>query len=1502
MNSKSPLKLIFFFLLLFQIIFQSIFYSAFAAQPSAFNNWAKTAKIAGAAVSIGISDVEITQMLDNMVAQKVTVIEADSDLSNYQSDSQFGLELDLIKKFSNAAHKRGLRVVWYIPALEAITINGKNIPHTMAKDHPDWVQKGINGLSNVFYGGGGQVFWVPTDAESAWMSPSSTGYRQYFFNRIKKLVKTGVDGLWIDVPIYADFGPTKWSGFNAEAVSKFEADTGMTRPSSENWSDPAWRRWIHWRHEELARFLTDLTNTARGINSQFSIYAETLPTDYNGGTVYGLDASYLKSIEGLTEIWEIDTMSNNVGMRNAREDDWVSFLSALKYARAATGNKPSWVFSYGKQANDAQQVMLQALIAGNNPYELKVPEMTSTVGSAFRTRMFNWSDIYTSHLFKAESTAKTGVFYSSESRDYVDKFAGLGMFATTDSGGDDLWWASSANESVYQRNYLAEYRGVIKVLAHEHIPFNALVKPDLNELNRYQTILLPNIEAISNSESNLLKQYVQQGGHLIITGPNPTGLDEYGNSRSNYALADVLGFNKSDPLPSSTTHNFGTGTISYYSSRLGKQYLVNNTASARSTIANNVRANSNINISTNADRRIYAETSQLGGQAGDQAILQFSNYIGLNGNFSVEPRTINVTYTVPELKQVSSVKVTNPDVLGTNLSNVSYTTNGSQISFSIPITQYAMVIVSFNNGQIPANNHTPAAGDDELETNINTSLDFTANTLFLNDGDLDGDTLTITQVEAISGTMGSVSNLANNSYRYTPSANFTGIDSLRYVISDGHGNSDEAIIHILVAPPSTLYYPETITLLTARPDGDDLTYFQQVDGNTYDIHYKTANGKHVIDWYATTTINEDPANIGQILIKNLGQYSLNNVTQKAYLYNYQNSAWELFETATVGSDDNYLVSKTLTSNISQYISAQKKMRVRIRGTRSSGDLYSWSDQLVWEITPTTPNNNIAPTAHPQSLETNKNTSKAIVLTATDPEGQALSYSISSQPQHGQLSGQAPNVTYTPNTAYTGADSFTFRANDGALDSNPATISINVLQTGGGNGISNPVSPNAISVNGNLNDWNQLQSFGLDGSDMSDPNAQVDWLEAWMAHDNDNIYLAYRNDGAINTATWWPWAIYLDTDSNKASGFQVNANLGADYLFEGGSLWHYTGTGNDWSWSYVSGVVSSVANNAAELKVARSLIGNPNNIRLLFIGNNSPFSATGIDNYPNASNTYFSYQLSAGNSNTPPVANSQSLNVQNNSSIAITLSANDAENDALTYSIVSQPTHGSLSGTAPNISYTPNTTYSGNDSFSFKANDTHADSNIATISINVTAAGSGGISNPATISIDGSLNDWANLQSFGQDGNDISMAGAQADWQEGWMAHDASNLYIAYSNYGAINTASWWTWEVYLDTDSDSTTGYNFNGVIGADYLLDGGTLWKYTGSGNNWSWGNSISATSNVSNNKAEIKISRSSLGNPTSIKAIFRAGNGVFTGNYAEEGVDYYPNNTTSPFQYNMP
>ncbi len=177
--------------------------------------------------------------------------------------------------------------------------------------------------------------------------------------------------------------------------------------------------------------------------------------------------------------------------------------------------------------------------------------------------------------------------------------------------------------------------------------------------------------------------------------------------------------------------------------------------------------------------------------------------------------------------------------------------------------------------------------------------------------------------------------------------------------------------------------------------------------------------------------------------------------------------------------------------------------------------------------------NDAPTATPQTLAMNKNTSLAITLSGSDIDSTTLRYFVVDNPAHGTLSGTEPNVTYTPDTNFTGTDTFTFRANDYELDSVPATITINISPT-----------------------------------------------------------------------------------------------------------------------------------------------------------------------------------------NTAPVAESHDVSLDEDSPTPVTLTATDVDEDSLSYSIVTPPAHGALTGLAPNMTYTPDANWSGADSFTFTANDGKVVSNVATISITV----------------------------------------------------------------------------------------------------------------------------------------------------------------------------------------
>jgi len=102
---------------------------------------------------------------------------------------------------------------------------------------------------------------------------------------------------------------------------------------------------------------------------------------------------------------------------------------------------------------------------------------------------------------------------------------------------------------------------------------------------------------------------------------------------------------------------------------------------------------------------------------------------------------------------------------------------------------------------------------------------------------------------------------------------------------------------------------------------------------------------------------------------------------------------------------------------------------------------SLCDQETVTITVHEPNQ--IPEAFDQALSTDEDTPLVITLTATDVESSPLTWTIVDPPDHGALSGNAPDLTYTPVLNYYGSDQFEFKVNDGADDSNTAIIAITI---------------------------------------------------------------------------------------------------------------------------------------------------------------------------------------------------------------------------------------------------------------------------------------------------------------------------------------------------------------------------------------------------------------------------------------------------------------------------
>jgi hypothetical protein len=514
--------------------------------------WVEEARIAGADLDSEMLETEIDALLLERQAQNASVLEIDTRLSDYLTDAEFNKEVAFLKVIAEKTHALGMKAVIYYPSLEVLTANGQTAEHSMFKDHPEWIQKGIDGTPNVFYGN--KEHWVEEGTESAWMSPNS-GYKDYFLKRVTALAKTGLDGIWIDVPVYLETG-TKWPGAEEGAAIVFKEWTaaqgmadgaGYDAPTVEDFTSPAFRAWIRWRHENLADFQDAVRTTGMAANPAFVTIVEDFPVDNMDALSTGLDSSWRRESKNLVRVYEIDSVSNRNGMQYSNNEDFDSKIAMNKFAVAAEHENPAWVFSYGNEPEDAGLVMAAAIATGANPFECKTPEMTQSVGSDFRTTWFKFIKDHTDPLFKLPRHADVAVWYSSATRDYQDYLIGgtWGMYVTVDAPSDDPeWWADDDRDSSLIKPHLGGWRAAAHTLTTLAVPFKPVLAPGPDmaaDLAGVPFLWLPSVAAMSDAEIAIVKDYVMQGGTLLATGKMPATLDELGNARSNSALADVFG-------------------------------------------------------------------------------------------------------------------------------------------------------------------------------------------------------------------------------------------------------------------------------------------------------------------------------------------------------------------------------------------------------------------------------------------------------------------------------------------------------------------------------------------------------------------------------------------------------------------------------------------------------------------------------------------------------------------------------------------------------------------------------------------------------------------------------------------------------------------------------------------------------------------------------------------------------------------------------------------------
>ncbi|HEV8139098.1 MAG TPA: Ig-like domain-containing protein, partial [Pyrinomonadaceae bacterium] len=400
---------------------------------------------------------------------------------------------------------------------------------------------------------------------------------------------------------------------------------------------------------------------------------------------------------------------------------------------------------------------------------------------------------------------------------------------------------------------------------------------------------------------------------------------------------------------------------------------------------------------------------------------------------------------------------------------------------------------------------------------------------------------------------------------------------------------------------------------------------------------------------------------------------------------------------------------------------------------SGYNLFSNLPPAVQACVETGTNGTNPPGTADQSASTAEETPVTVTLQGLQSNNNALSFSIVGGPTSGALGSIGPvscsngtcsaDVTYTPGSNFFGSDSFTFRASNGASFSNTSTVSITVTNVedapdavDDSSTIAEDSGANVINVLGNDSDPDNdtLTVTGVtQGSQGSVTNngTSVSYTPNPNFFGSDSFtYTISDGNGGTDTATVnvtitnvedAPDAVDDSSTIAEDSGANVINVLGNDTDVDNDTL----------SVSAVTqGSHGSVTNNGTSVSYTpnSNFFGTDTFTYTISDGNGGTDTATvnitvtNVEDAPDAVN------------DAPTIAEDSGANVIN-----VLGNDTDVDNDILTVSAVTQGSHGSVANNGTSVSYTPNSNFFGNDSFTYTISDGQGGTDTATVNVTIT---------------------------------------------------------------------------------------------------------------------------------------------------------------------------------------
>jgi hypothetical protein len=455
-------------------------------------DWMHYVRIAGHSLRSDNAD----QIVRSATDTGVFGIEVDNDIpGRYESFIDPTEKLKAIRAVAEKAHAAGNYAFVYIAGTECITAHADSGPHSMAKDHPDWLQRKLTGEPALF--GGGTAFWIREGDEDVWITPFASEWRKRYMERVRQIAATGIDGVYVDIPYWMTHfkgWEDSWASFDDYTVAAFRTKTGLNAKKDlrlGDFRDANFRKWVDFRIAALTDFMHDIDANVKSVNPKCKTIAEIYP---------GIEESAVRVGSDVYELYPVvDTIAHEyeTGGRSARRTplSWFQDMIGMYSFRAFAGSKPSWMLSYSWEKDNPispgeamQNLAMAQLMAGTNTWDVQGHVMSGSNDIETRKVIFSWIRENENVFFHPRQPIRpVGVYFSPATRNY------------------------------FAEEFIESYRGILMLLMQSHAEFQIVTPRTLSDF-RGDMLILPDARCLGADEIRHLASYADSGKTLMVTG------------------------------------------------------------------------------------------------------------------------------------------------------------------------------------------------------------------------------------------------------------------------------------------------------------------------------------------------------------------------------------------------------------------------------------------------------------------------------------------------------------------------------------------------------------------------------------------------------------------------------------------------------------------------------------------------------------------------------------------------------------------------------------------------------------------------------------------------------------------------------------------------------------------------------------------------------------------------------------------------------------------------